>query len=69
MPVVGAWLASSGINDQIAVLQGLETLLHKAQAANLAVGAVVASPGKDRLEAAVQCMQSLQQGLANEVNL
>lgn len=69
MPIVGTWLAKSGINEQVVSLQRLEILLGKAQAANLAVSAVVAAPGRDKLEAAVNCMHSLQQALANEVIL
>lgn len=69
MPIVGTWLEKSGINEQVVSLQRLEILLGKAQAANLAVSAVVAAPGRDKLEAAVNCMSSLQRALTNEVIL
>jgi hypothetical protein len=67
-PLVGTWLQGQGMSGHIGALQRLQALIQKAQNANLAVGAAIATPGREKLEAALQHMQSLRASMDDETN-
>lgn len=66
VPFVGEWLNKYGISKHVSGLQHLQKILHTAQAANLAVSAAIAAPGKDKLNTALLHMQSLRNELASD---